>query len=85
MIRTRISGNAKPVIAPVAPDISSSSRNTPPSPPKIWTGVPAARLENARGLERRRRILELDRARGGNLLAMRASSAGSIANPVIGG
>ena len=34
----QISGYANPVIAPVAPARSSSSRNTPPSPPKMRTG-----------------------------------------------
>ena len=69
---TRISGNAKPVMAPVAPASSSSSRNTPPRPPKIPTSptspIFATSLEDARRLERRRRILELDRPRARDLL-----------------
>ena len=64
---TSISGNAKPVITPVAPAISSSSRNTPPRPPKIATFVSPAAVEDARRLERRRRILELDRPRARDL------------------
>ena len=79
MIATRISGNAKPVIAPVAPAINSSSRNTPPRPPKIWTSVPPACFQDARRLERRRRILELDRpgARGSLSRSARAAPAPS--------
>ena len=51
-ICTRISGNANPVMAPVAPASSSSSRNTPPSPPKIRTSI-----------DRRRTLLDLGRMR----------------------
>ena len=68
-----------PVIAPVAPAISSSSRNTPPRPPKMRTSRPAA-------CSRMRDVLKgvggssslMVRARGISR-ATRASSAGSIA------
>ncbi len=66
-ILTRISGNANPVIAPVAPAISSSSRNTPPRPPKIRTLEIAGLVENPRRLERGWRIFELDGPRARDL------------------
>ena len=86
-IRTRISGNAKPVIAPVraghaAPRAGTRRRGRRRSARRS----PSASLQNARGLERRRRILELDRARARESRARSAPAAPAPSRkPEIGG